>query len=167
MASKKGIAITVAIVAAIVGASFLIWLIPQSNPGSLITPRADSEIISDVYARHNDLADDIESKVSQWREGNLTSEKALAEITQARPRVHEMEKQIQDANPSQEWQKSFDLYELALGVFSEYLDATEKLVKTGDTSGSDTSGSDGETEELRTEWRSYVDQSVQAMPASQ
>ncbi len=162
MASRKGIAITAAIVAAIVGASFLIWFIPQSNPGSLITPRSDSEIISDVYSRHNDLADDIESKVSQWRQGNLTSEEILGQITQARPRVQEMEKQIQDANPAQEWQQSFDLYELALGVFSEYLDAAETLVKTGDTSGSDVN-----IEELRTEWRGYVDQSVQAMPAAQ
>lgn len=162
MASRKGIAITAAIVAAIVGASFLIWFIPQSNPGSLITPRADSEIISDVYSRHNDLADDIESKVSQWRQGNLTSEEILGQIAQARPRVQEMEKQIQDANPAQEWQQSFDLYELALGVFSEYLDAAETLVKTGDTS-----GSDADIEELRTEWRGYVDQSVQAMPAAQ
>jgi hypothetical protein len=162
LASRKGIAITAAIVAAIVGASFLIWFIPQSNPGSLITPRSDSEIISDVYSRHNDLADDIESKVSQWRQGNLTSEEILGQITQARPRVQEMEKQIQDANPAQEWQQSFDLYELALGVFSEYLDAAETLVKTGDTSGSDVN-----IEELRTEWRGYVDQSVQAMPAPQ
>ncbi|HEY8140482.1 MAG TPA: hypothetical protein VIE86_05305 [Nitrososphaera sp.] len=162
MASRKGIAITAAIVAAIVGASFLIWFIPQSNPGSLITPRSDSEIISDVYSRHNDLADDIESKVSQWRQGNLTSEEILGQITQARPRVQEMEKQIQDANPAQEWQQSFDLYELALGVFSEYLDAAETLVKTGDTSGSDVN-----IEELRTECRGYVDQSVQAMPAPQ
>jgi hypothetical protein len=159
VASKKGIAITVAIVAAIVGASFLIWLIPQSNPGSLITPRSDTEIISDVYARHNDLADDIESKVSQWRQGNLTSEQVLGQITQARPIVEEMEKQIQDANPAPEWQDSFDLYELALGVFSEYLDAAEALVKTGDTS-----GSDAELQDLRAEWRGYVDQSVQAMP---
>jgi hypothetical protein len=161
LASRKGIAITVAIVAAIVGASFLIWFIPQSNPGSLITPRSDLEIISDVYARHNDLADDIESKVSLWRQGNLTSEEILGQITQARPRVLEMEKQIQDANPAQEWQQSFDLYELALGVFSEYLDAAEAMVKSGDTAGSDDTG------ELRAEWRGYVDQSVQAMPASQ
>jgi hypothetical protein len=155
-------AITAAIVAAIVGASFLIWFIPQSNPGSLIIPRADSEIISDVYARHNDLADDIESKVSLWRQSNMTSEEILGQITQARPRVLEMEKQIQDANPAQEWQQSFDLYELALSVFSEYLDAAETLVKSGDTS-----GSDSDVEELRAEWRGYVDQSVQAMPASQ
>jgi hypothetical protein len=119
-------------------------------------------MISDVYSRHNDLADDIESKVSQWRQGNLTSEEILGQIMQARPRVQEMEKQIQDANPAQEWQQSFDLYELALGVFSEYLDAAEALVKTGDTS-----GSDADIEELRTEWRGYVDQSVQAMPAAQ
>ena len=155
-------AITVAIVAAIVGASFLIWFIPQSNPGSLITPQTDSEIISDVYSRHNDLADDIESKVSKWRQGNLTSEEILGQITQARPRVQEMEKQIQGANPAQEWQQSFDLYELALGVFSEYLDAAETLVKSGDTSGSAV-----DIEELRAEWRGYVDQSVQAMPLAQ
>lgn len=162
MASKKGIAITAAILAAIVGASFLIWLVPQSNPGSLITPRTDSEIISDVYARHNDLAVDIESGVSRWMQGNVTSEEILGQIALSRPRVQDMQKQVQDANAAQEWQQSFDLYDLALNVFSEYLDAAETLVKNGDTS-----GSDSDIEDLRAEWRGYVDQSVQAMPIAQ
>jgi hypothetical protein len=70
LASKKGIAITAVIAAAIVGSSFLIWLIPQSSPGSMIgLPRDDNGIISDVYSRHQSLATNIESKFEQWKGG--------------------------------------------------------------------------------------------------
>ncbi|MCI0562027.1 MAG: hypothetical protein MN733_26365 [Nitrososphaera sp.] len=159
MASKKGIAITAAIVAAIVGASFLIWLMPQSSPGAIIAPpRTDSEIISDVYARHNDLADSVESSFAQWTKGNVTSEEMLDQISNVRTEITQMQSQIESASPAAEWQQSFDLYEQALDVFSEYLDAVEGKVESGGTGGA------AEIEELRIEWRDYVDQSVAAMP---
>jgi hypothetical protein len=60
LASKKGIAVTAAIAAGIVGASFLIWLLPQSSPGTTITPTNDYRDINNVYARHNNLAEEAE-----------------------------------------------------------------------------------------------------------
>ena len=36
MASKKGIALTITILAAITGASFLLWMIPQENETTFV-----------------------------------------------------------------------------------------------------------------------------------
>lgn len=153
MASKKGIAITAAIVAAIVGASSLVWLIPQSSPGM-----TSSEIISDVYARHNDLAANVESRLEQWQAGNVSSQDMLTQISAARADIQEMQKQIRDARPEAEWRQSFNLYTQALETFLEFLGAAETRVNSGDVSDSP------EIEDLKKRWRDYVDQSVEAMP---
>lgn len=153
MASKKGMAITAAIVAAIVGASFLVWLIPQSNPGM-----TSSEIVSDVYARHNDLAANVESMLEQWQAGDVSSQDMLTQISAARADIQQMQKQIRDASPEAEWRQSFNLYAQALETFLEFLGAAETRVNSGDVSDSP------EIEDLKKRWRDYVDQSVAAIP---
>jgi len=153
LASKKGMAITAAIVAAIVGTSFLVWLIPQSNPGM-----TSSEIVSDVYARHNDLAANVESMLDQWQAGDVSSQDMLTQISAARADTQQMQKQIRDARPEAEWRQSFNLYAQALETFLEFLGAAEKRVNSGDVSDSP------EIEDLKKRWRDYVDQSVAAIP---
>ncbi len=157
MATKKGIAVTVAIVAAIVAASFLIWFIPVSNPAL-----TESEIISDVYSRHDDRLGNVEVMFEDWRKGNVTSDDILDEIGAARTDIQGMRDQIEDANPGAQWQRSFDLYVQALESSLEYLDAIESRVNAGDTSEPSTEMSD-----LMKEWRTLVDESVAAMPLAQ
>ena len=159
MASKKGIAITAAVVAGIIGASFLVWLIPQSSPGSFDAPRTDAEIISDVYSRHLDLAFSIESDYSSWRNGTLNSQDMQNGLDAAIIETQQLVRQVQ-REPAAEWNESYGLYEQALDVFGEYLGEIEAAVERGDTAASQ------EIESLHTEWRDYVDQSVQAMPGS-
>jgi hypothetical protein len=160
LASRKGIVITAAIVAALVGASFLIWLIPQSSPGSILAPpRTDSEIIADVYARHNDLAASVESKFAEWSRKNITSQDMLDQLSNARTETGQIKGQLEAARPSTEWQQSFDLYEKALDAFSKYLDALEEKVRSGNTAGPNT-----EIENLKDEWQKYVNESVDAVP---
>ena len=52
LASKKGVALTVGIAAAIIGSSFLIWYIPQGSSPDV--PRTDGEVISDIYVQSLD-----------------------------------------------------------------------------------------------------------------
>ena len=160
MAGKKGIAITAAIAAAIVGSSFLIWFIPQSNPSSLTEPpRADNGIISDVYSRHQSLAAGIESKFEQWKSGNVTSTDMLSQINLDRSEIQNMRKQLDSASPAQEWQGSYDLYIQALDGFSEYLDLMQTRVENDEKLDSNL-----KLDELKQKWEGYVDDSINAMP---
>jgi hypothetical protein len=164
LASKKGIAITAAIAAGIVGASFLVWFVPQSSPGSIITdvPRTDEEIASDVYSRHIDMASRIDSDFAAWKNGTKTSDEVLGSISSARTETQQLVREIQ-RQPAQEWRQSYDLYEQALDVFGEYLSNVEAAVKGGDNT---SASQQQELDSLKAEWQDYVDQSVQAMPAS-
>ena len=160
MAGKKGIAITAAIAAAIVGSSFLIWFIPQSSPGSLTAlPRADNGIISDVYSRHQSLAAGVESKFEQWKSGNVTSTDMLSQINLDRSEIQNMRKQLDNASPAQEWQGSYDLYIQALDGFSEYLDLMQTRVENDEKLDSNL-----KLDELKQKWEGYVDDSINAMP---
>ena len=160
MAGKKGIAITAAIAAAIVGSSFLIWFIPQSNPSSLTEPpRADNGIISDVYSRHQSLAAGVESKFEQWKSGNVTSTDMLSQINLDRSEIQNMRKQLDSTSPAQEWQGSYDLYIQALDGFSEYLDLMQTRVENDEKLDSNL-----KLDELKQKWEGYVDDSINAMP---
>jgi hypothetical protein len=161
LASKKGIAITAAIAAAIIGSSFLIWLIPQSSPGSMIEiPRDDNEIISDVYSRHQSLATNIQSKFDQWKSGKVTSSDMLSQISLDRSNIQNMRQQLDSASPAQEWQQSYGSYIQALDSFLKYLDRMQTMIEENDRILDSNVKLDG----LRQEWEDYVNNSINAMP---
>jgi hypothetical protein len=161
LASKKGIAITGIIAAAIVGSSFLIWVIPQSSPGSMIElPRDDNEIISDVYSRHQSLATNTESKFEQWKSGEVTSSDVLSQINRDRSDIQNMRQQLDTASPAQEWQQSYDFYIQALDSFLKYLDLMQTIIEENDGMLDSNVKLDG----LKQEWEGYVDDSINAMP---
>ena len=161
MASKKGIAITAAIAAGIVGSSFLIWIIPQSSsPSSLIElPRADNGIISDVYSRHQSLAAGIESKFEQWKSGNVTSTDMLSQINLGMSDIQNMRRQLESASPTQGWQGSYELYIQALDSFLEYLNLMKIRAENDERLDSDL-----KLDGLKQKWEGYVDDSINAMP---
>jgi hypothetical protein len=159
LASKKGIAVTAGIAAAIVGASFLIWLIPQSSPGTFIMPpRGELEIINDVYSRHNSTATSVDTQFEQWNDGTVTTADMQSQIGSSLTEVQNLQKELADARPAQEWQESFGTYTKALDSYTKYLNAMEAKVQSGDKSDSP------ELDGLKKEWQGYVDSSVSAMP---
>ena len=161
MASKKGIAITAAIAAAIVGSSFMIWLIPQSSPGSMVElPRDDDEIISDMYSRHQSLATNIQSKFDQWKSGEVTTSDMLSQISLDRSDIQNMRQQLDSASPAQEWQQSYGFYIQALDSFLKYLDRMQTTIEKNDGMLDSTVKLDS----LKQEWEGYVDDSINAMP---
>lgn len=154
LASKKGIALTIGIAAAIIGSSFLIWYIPQSSAPDI--PRTDGEVISDVYSQHNDLASDIDLRFEQWKDNDAASSDMPSQIASAKSQVDEMRQRLDSRQPAQEWQESYDIYVQALNAYTAYLDALEQKVADGDRTNPDSA--------LYQDWRDLVDQSVAAMP---
>ena len=161
MASKKGIAITAIITAVIVGSSFLIWIIPQSSPSSMIElPPDDNGIISDVYSRHQTRATNIESNFEQWKSGEVTAGDMLSQVSRDRSDVQNMRQQLDSASPAQEWQQSYDFYIQALDSFLKYLDTMQTIIVENNV----TQDSNLKLDALKQEWQGYVDSSVNAMP---
>ena len=161
MASKKGVAITAIIAAAIVGSSFLIWIIPQSSPSSITDlPPDDNGNISDVYSRHQTRATNIESNFEQWKSREVTAGDMLSQVSRDRSDVQNMRQQLDSASPAQEWQQSYDFYIQALDSFLKYLDTMQTIIVENNV----TQDSNLKLDALKQEWQGYVDSSVNAMP---
>jgi hypothetical protein len=157
LASKKGIALTVGIAATIIGSSFLIWYIPQNNQGTFIdAPRTDGEVIGDVYSRHNATATNIDSKYAQWKNGELSDGDMSAQLVSAKSQIEEMQRDLDNRQPAQEWQESYDIYVQSLEAYTAYLDALEVKVDAGDRTDPDPA--------MNQEWRELINQSVETMP---
>jgi hypothetical protein len=154
LASKKGVALTVGIAAAVIGSSFLIWYIPIGSSSDV--PRTDGEVISDVYGRHNNLAADIDLRFEQWKDGELESSDMSSRLASAKSQIGEMRQQLDGRQPAQEWQESYDIYVQCLDGYMAYLDALEQKVDAGDRTDPDPA--------LNQSWQDLVDQSVAAMP---
>jgi hypothetical protein len=160
LTNKKGVAITATIAAAIVGSSFLIWIIPQNSPSSLIQPpRTDNEIISDVYSSSQNIAAGIQSKFEQWKIGNATSADILDQINIDRANIQNMLKQLDSASPAQAWQRSYNLYIEALDSFLQYLDLMQTSIENHQNIDSNL-----KLDELKQKWEGYVNESINVMP---
>jgi hypothetical protein len=162
LASKKGIALTAAIAVAIIGGSFLIWLIPpQGNTSNITSPMTDEERISDVYSRHHDVAVGIDSKYDQWKKGNATTNELVNLIDRGRSQIQNMKNELTNPKPEQEWQQSFNAYIKALDEYTKYANIMETNVQARNKT-----NVDSELYSLRQQWQGYINDSVNAVPLS-
>ena len=126
MASKKGIVVTVLILGAITGASFLLWIIPQENEATFVV--SDYEGYLDrVKNVHEVLQESIDIEYQNLREGEISPEDyiAVAEITslQVTAKISE----FVTSKPPKEWQGSYISYMDALKKFNSYIGETKVL----------------------------------------
>lgn len=133
MASKKGVAVTIIILAAITGVSFLFWLVPQENQMSLVI--SDHENYLDGMKEiHSILDDSIETEFQNLQEGKLSPEEysQIADVT-----LSQLTSKISEfvtSKPPNEWQDSYINYMESLKKFSSYVTETKvyaNLVEEG------------------------------------
>lgn len=135
MASKKGIAITIIILAAITAGSFLFWVIPQENQMSLVI--SDHENYLDgVKEIHSIMDETISTEFKNLREETISPEEYLqiADVTSSQ--VTSKISEFVTSKPPDEWQDSYISYMDALTNFNSYITETKvyaNLVNDGKT----------------------------------
>ena len=77
MASKKGIIITVAILVAISGASFVVWVLPQNHGGSSIIVSDYKSELDSVKERHLLITTSIESNLKALSDKSMTPDEFI------------------------------------------------------------------------------------------
>jgi len=135
MASKKGITVTIMILAVITAGSFLFWLIPQETQISLVI--SDHENYLDgVKEIHSILDQTISTEFQNLKNENISPDEYLqfADVTssQITTQISEFVK----SKPPNEWQNSYISYMDALKNFNSYVTETKvyaNLVKQGKT----------------------------------
>ena len=126
MASKKGIAVTAIILAAITGASFLLWVIPQENESTFIVTDYQG-YLDGVENIHEVLQESIDIEYQNLRDGKISPEDyiTVTEITSSQ--VTTQISEFITSKPSEPWQDSYINYMDAMKKFNEYILETKVL----------------------------------------
>jgi type II secretory pathway component GspD/PulD (secretin) len=135
MASKKGIVVTITILAAITGASFLLWEIPQDYETTfVISDYAD--YLDEVKNIHEVLQESIDIEYQNLRNGEISPKDyiIITEVTSSQ--VTAQISEFVTSKPPEEWQSSYISYMDAMKKFNSYIGETKVLanmIENGNT----------------------------------
>jgi len=126
MASKKGVAITVIILAAITSASFLLWVIPQENDTTFIVSDYEG-YLNEVKNIHEVLQESIDIEYKDLRDGKISPDDyiTITEVTSSQ--VTTQISEFVTSKPSEQWQESYISYMNGMKKFNEYILETKVL----------------------------------------
>ena len=126
MASKKGIVITAIILAAITGASFLLWVIPQENDTTFIVTDYEG-YLDGAKNIHEVLQESIDIEYNNLREGKILPSDyiTITEVTSSQ--VTTQISEFITSKPSEQWQESYISYMNGMKKFNEYILETKVL----------------------------------------
>ena len=136
MASKKGITITIIILAAITGASFLFWVIPQDYEATFVVSDYKG-YLDGVKNIHEVLEESVDIEYQNLRTGKITPQEyiAITEVTSSQ--VTTQISEFVTSKPSEEWQSSYINYMDAMKKFNSYILETKVLANMIENEGSE------------------------------
>lgn len=144
--SKRGKVLTIAILAAITVASFVVWLVPQ-NPSMTIVTDDYGGLLDSAISIHGTLQDSLIAQYQNMLAGSvMPAEYAeAAQITSTQ--VTEQIRILVTASPPQEWAASYEQYIESLRAFNSMIRETA-VVSEAIASGEDVSHMESRIAEL-------------------
>ena len=126
MASKKGITITAIILAAITGASFILWVIPQENDTTFIVTDYQG-YLDGVKNIQEVLQESIDIEYQNLQDGKISTIDyiTITEVTSSQ--VTTQISEFVTSKPSEPWQESYISYMNGMKKFNEYILETKVL----------------------------------------
>lgn len=135
MASKKGIAATAIILAAITGASFLLWLVPQQDETTFIVTDYEN-YLDGVKNIHEVLQESMEIEYQNLRNGEISPQDYIVVADVTSSQVTSQISEFITSKPPEVWQDSYISYMEALKKFNSYIGETKvlaNLIEKGST----------------------------------
>ena len=126
MASKKGLAITVIILAAITGASFLLWIIPQDNETTFVISDY-GKYLDGVKNIHEILQESMDIEYQNLHSGETSPDEYITITEVTSEQVTSQISEFVTSKPPAEWQDSYISYMNAMKKFNSYIGETKIL----------------------------------------
>ncbi len=165
MASKKGVIITITILAAITSASFLIWVIPQDNETTFVISDYGN-YLDGVKNIHEILQESIDIEYQNLRNGKISPSDyiTITEVTSSQVTAQISEFVI--SKPPEEWLPSYISYMDAMKKFNSYIVETKVLANMIEKESSEAEMVETleKIESLKTESLEYVKISEESKP---
>ncbi|MGQ0376624.1 MAG: hypothetical protein ACT4OW_03860 [Nitrososphaerota archaeon] len=113
MTSKKGVLVTVAILAAITIGSFFVWLTPQRYDATFVVSDFKSHL-DEVKEIHLVLVDGIEKEFQKMLNEDITPDQYIEVAEISSSQINSQIIQLVESSASEEWQQSYLNYIEAL-----------------------------------------------------
>ena len=136
MATKKGITVTIIILAAITGASFLLYLAPENSETTFVVSDYGG-YIDGVKNIHEVLQESMEIEYQNLLNGEISPSEYItaAEVTSSQ--VTSQISEFVTSKPPEEWQDSYISYMDAMKKFNAYVGETKILANLIENESSD------------------------------
>ncbi|MDE1728193.1 MAG: hypothetical protein KGI02_08290 [Thaumarchaeota archaeon] len=165
MATKKGLIITVMILAVISGASFVVWFLPQNHGSSFVVSDYKSELDS-VRDRHLLIITDMESNLNGLLNKTVSPDNFTSHAQISSSQITSLITEVVESNPPAEWKHSYGAYYESLKKYNDYLAETISLANKikGEVPSSDISDEMSKLDSLKKESDSLASESNQTRP---
>ena len=120
MATKKGIIITVLILAVISGASFAVWIIPQNHGLSVVVTDYKNELDS-IKERHLLISTTIESNLKRLEDKSMSPNEFINQTQVSSSQITSLISETIESNAPTEWKQSYGAYLESLKKYNDYL----------------------------------------------
>ena len=165
MASKKGIAITVIILAVITGVSFLSWIVPQDNETTFVISDYGN-YLDGVIKIHEVLQESTDIEYQNLHNGDISPEDyiIITEVTSSQ--VTTQISEFVTSKPPEEWVDSYISYMDAMKKFNEYIVETKVVANLIEKESFEKEMAETllKIEILKTEYQEYIKISNESRP---
>jgi len=127
LAKKRGIVVTIVVLAAITGVSFSVWLIPQKEESVLVVSDF-KEHLESIQARQKVIADEIETDLKAVLADTVTPDNFIMRAEASTSQINALIIELVESGASQEWHESYLNYGESLKSYNSYLRETIVLV---------------------------------------
>jgi hypothetical protein len=165
LVTKKGIALTAAIIGGFTAASFLVYFVPSQPQSEVVTPTDPETELVFAMDRNQAIVDDFKSAFQMWTNNELSKDELEGRAVAATEQVNALMVELRQSNPPEEWVQSYVFYIQALENYRLYFEKSREYVNI--VSGADPTRIQvllDSMAELLTKAESLTQQSEDAMP---
>ena len=165
MVTRKGIALTAAIIGGFTAASFLVYFVPASPQSAVVGPTDPETELVFAMDRNQAIVDDFQSTFEMWKNNELNKDEFYKHADAAVNQVNELMLELRRSGVPEEWVQSYVLYIQALENYKMYFAKTKEYVDIA--ANSDPSRGEAllsSMSELLTKAQSLEQQSEDVMP---
>ena len=165
MASKKGITITVIILALITAASFLLWVVPQENNSTFVVTDYEG-YLDGVKNIHEVLQESMDIEYRNLQDGKISPSEYIIMTEVTSSQVTTQISEFVTSKPSEKWQESYISYMNGMKKFNEYIIETKVLANQIENESVDSKISDtvDKIESIKLESIEYIKKSDELRP---
>lgn len=164
MKQKKGLIITVIILAAITAGSFTIWVMPQGGQTKIIVSDA-KENLDGIIDQQKTVADSMSEEFAKMTDGQITPDNYISIAQISSSQVNSFIITIVQSDVPEEWRESYSAYTGYLRAYNSYLQETVVVAnKLKENPGADLTEDKAKIATMLNDANSMIDASQKARP---